>query len=117
MGKTWRKSINKYRAQRVTTPEGTWASIKEYHRHCELQMLQKAGQITDLQEQVRYQLLPAQRINGKLAERAVWYVADFVYRDNKGNLVVEDTKGMRTREYVIKRKLMLYIHNIRIEEL
>lgn len=117
MGKTWRRPINKYHAQRVTTPEGTWASIKEYHRHCELQMLQKAGEITDLQEQVRYQLLPAQRINGKLAERAVWYVADFVYRDKEGNLIIEDTKGKRTREYVIKRKLMLHVHNIRIKEL
>ena len=52
-----------------------------------------------------------------LLERACSYIADFVYTDCKtGQTIVEDTKGMRTREYVIKRKLMLYMHGIRIKE-
>lgn len=116
MGRTWRRP-SKYHSQRVITPEGVWASKKEYQRHCELKLLLQAGKISNLREQVRYQLIPAQRIDGRLVERAVWYVADFVYCDERGNLIVEDTKGMRTREYVIKRKLMLYVHNIHIQEL
>ena len=54
--------------------------------------------------------------NGELIERACTYIADFVYFDEKGNLVVEDTKGMRTDTYIIKRKLMLHVHGIRIHE-
>jgi hypothetical protein len=50
-----------------------------------------------------------------VAERRCVYVADFVYTED-GKKVVEDTKGMRTKEYVIKRKLMLYIHHIKIKE-
>ena len=53
---------------------------------------------------------------GKVIERAVCYVADFVYKDTEGNTVVEDTKGVKTPDYTIKRKLMLYIHKIRIKE-
>ncbi len=50
---------------------------------------------------------------GKLLERECSYIADFVYIKN-GKIVVEDTKGVRTKEYIIKRKLMLYVHNIRV---
>jgi Protein of unknown function (DUF1064) len=49
-------------------------------------------------------------------ERAVEYRADFVYRDKVGELVVEDAKGVRTKDYVIRRKLMLSVHGIRIRE-
>ena len=49
----------------------------------------------------------------KLLERECSYIADFVYIKN-GKIVVEDTKGVRTKEYIIKRKLMLYVHNIRV---
>jgi len=50
-----------------------------------------------------------------VVERACTYVADFSYTEN-GRRVVEDTKGMKTRDYIIKRKLMLYVHGIRIKE-
>lgn len=51
----------------------------------------------------------------KLIERGVYYIADFVYyRD--GEYIVEDTKGVRTKDYIIKRKLMLYVHGIKIKE-
>lgn len=93
-----------------------YASAKEANRAAELHLLQRAGVIQDLREQVKYELIPAQRDeNGKLIERAVSYIADFVYR-NGGELVVEDTKGVRTKEYVIKRKLMLERYGIRITE-
>jgi hypothetical protein len=64
---------------------------------------------------VKFELIPAQRIDGKVVERACGYVADFVYMEN-GQQVVEDTKGMRTQEYRLKRKLMLWVHGIRIKE-
>ncbi len=79
-------------------------------------MLQKAGIITELQEQVVFELIPNQYDeSGKLLERACKYKADFVYKQN-GITVVEDTKGTKTKDYAIKRKLMLYIHGIRIHE-
>ena len=77
----------------------------------------RAGLISDLREQVRYLLVPSQHCDDGTLERAVHYVADFVYTDNEtGRTVVEDTKGVRTKEYIIKRKLMLYVHGIRIKE-
>ena len=56
------------------------------------------------------------KIKGRLLEREISYRADFQYIDKDGNLVVEDVKGMRTKEYVLKRKMMLYFHGIRITE-
>lgn len=104
-------------------------SRKEARRYIELQWLLKAGTITDLQRQVRFELIPAQREPdtigprggmkpGKLIEKEVSYIADFVYTDtDTGRRIVEDTKGVRTKEYIIKRKLMLYVHGIRIREI
>ena len=60
-------------------------------------------------------MIPAQYIDGKCVERSVKYKADFFYTKD-GELVVEDTKGFRTPDYIIKRKLMLYVHHIRIKE-
>ena len=71
--------------------------------------------IKELKRQVKFELIPSQRIDGKVVERACCYIADFVYIRN-GRFVVEDAKGVRTKEYRIKRKLMLYIHGIRITE-
>lgn len=77
-----------------------------------------AGLISNLQEQVPYTLIPSQRNSeGRVIERACKYIADFVYTDANGNKVVEDTKGYRTKEYIIKRKLMLYVHGIVISEI
>lgn len=74
-------------------------------RYQELKLMQRAGVISDLKLQVKYELIPAQKIDGKVAERACSYVADFVYYDNQlKQQVVEDTKGMKTKDYVLKRK-------------
>ena len=120
---------NKYKNQKITIDNITFDSKKEADRYFELRILEKAGKIADLQRQVKYVLIPAQReadhigprggiIKGKLIERECSYVADFVYKDlEKGELVVEDTKGFRTPEYIIKRKLMLYQYGIRIKEI
>ena len=111
------QSENKYKAEKRNIDGKTYDSHKEAHRHCELVMLQKAGIITELQEQVVFELIPKQYDeSGKLLERACKYKADFVYKQN-GITVVEDTKGARTKDYAIKRKLMLYIHGIRIKEI
>ena len=93
-------------------------SRKEARRYQELKLLERAGKITDLKCQVKFELIPAQYEDGKCVERAVTYIADFVYTEGR-QLVVEDVKSAITRkqkEYVIKRKLMLWIHHIRIRE-
>jgi len=82
--------------------------------------------------QVKFVLIPAQREwtneiytkgkkkgcfkPGKILEKECSYIADFVYIEN-GRIIVEDTKGFRTKDYVIKRKLMLHVHGIRIKEI
>jgi len=105
----------KYGNRKITRDGIEFDSIKECQRYCELKLMQRAGVISDLRMQVKYELIPAQRINGKVVERAVDYIADFVYQQN-GETVVEDTKGFRTKDYILKRKLMLWIHGIRIRE-
>ena len=111
-----RTSVSKDYNKKTQWNGNTYDSKKEARRHAELLLLQRAGEITELDTQVKFELLPAQRIDGKVVERAVSYVADFVYKQD-GQKVVEDTKGFKTKEYIIKRKLMLYIHGIRIKEI
>lgn len=105
---------NKYHAKKV----GGHASKKEHDRANQLKLWQRAGIISNLREQVPYELIPAHRFEDGSLERACRYIADFVYTDNEtGQTVVEDTKGVRTKEYIIKRKLMLHVHGIRIKEI
>lgn len=106
------------------------ASIKEANRCNELHLMEKAGEISELCCQKDYELIPAQyryekRVSKKgkplkdkkvLLERSCIYKADFTYKDKSGNPIVEDCKGKRTKEYIIKRKLMLYIHGIKLKE-
>ncbi len=103
--------MSKYRNR----PTGGYASIKESRRAAELRLLEKAGNICRLREQVPFLLIPPQYAGAKLLERACKYVADFVYEVDGGD-VVEDVKGFRPAEYIIKRKLMLKVHGIRIRE-
>ena len=108
-------------------------SAKEAERARVLHLMEKAGKIRDLREQVPYELIPAQKELGtrivtrrgrqiaqtveRTVERSVVYKADFVYVDcATEETVVEDAKGVRTKEYVIKRKLMLWLYGIRIRE-
>ncbi len=107
--------MNKYKNQKIAVGGEVFDSVKEYTRYRELVLLQRAGYISELKRQVEYELIPSQREGGKVVERACTYVADFVYEEN-GKTVVEDTKGFRTKDYIIKRKLMLYVHGIRIKE-
>ena len=110
-------SRSKYGARKVVIDGEVFDSKKEYRRFCELALLEKAGQIAELKRQQRFTLIPTQRnANGKCVERPVTYIADFVYQEN-GETVVEDTKGFRTKDYIIKRKLMLWVHGIQIREI
>lgn len=105
----------KYGNKKVVRDGIEFDSIKECQRYCELKLMQRAGLISDLQTQVSFELIPSQRIDGKVVERAVNYIADFVYQQD-GQKVVEDTKGFKTKDYILKRKLMLWVHNLRIRE-
>ena len=119
---------SKYHSKKVTMDGETFDSLEEYRRFRELQLLQRAGKIKDIRRQVKFVLIPTQREpdtigvrggvkKGRIIEQECAYLADFTYTTNTGDYVVEDTKGVRTKDYIIKRKLMLYVHGIRIQEI
>lgn len=122
---------SKYGNRKAVVDGITFDSKKEANRFRELQLLERAGKITALQRQVKYVLIPTQREfsneiykkgahqghfkPGKVLEKECSYIADFAYfQDDK--YVVEDTKGVRTEAYKIKRKLMLERYGIQIRE-
>ena len=120
----------KYKNTIVNIGNKVFDSKHESKRWQELCLLQRAGKITDLQRQVKFGLIPTQyekfpRYSEKTGKRLkdgirtleqdCSYVADFVYMQD-GKQVVEDTKGVKTKDYIIKRKLMLHVHGIRIKE-
>ena len=91
-------------------------------RYLELKLLEKAGEISQLERQVKYDLIPKQMDEeGKMIERPTVYIADFQYRDNNtGEFIVEDVKGYRRGQayavFSLKRKLMLWRYGIKIRE-
>ena len=104
--------MNKYRNRKTEIDGIVFDSKREAQRYAELQILQRAGKIRDLSMQVEFELIPKQD-----GERACKYKADFVSdMADPAKMVVEDGKGKRTREYIIKRKLMLWRHGIQIVE-
>lgn len=105
----------KYGNRKTVVNGITFDSKKEARRWQELRLLERAGEITNLSRQVPYELIPPQRRDDGKPERAVSYIADFTY-DDHGKRVVEDTKGMKTRDYIIKRKLLLKVHGITVKE-
>jgi len=112
----------------------TFDSKKEARRYQELYFQQRAGEISDLELQRRFELIPAQyetyarygkkgqrlKDGQRCIEKAVFYVADFTYQKD-GQMIVEDVKGYKGSTayalFAMKRKLMLYIHGIRIKEI
>ena len=116
--------MTKYHNRKVITSDGiVFDSRRESTRWIQLRLLERAGKISNLQRQVKYVLIPSQyekaatKKGRKLLERECAYIADFVYWDNeKEELVVEDTKGVKTKDYIIKRKLMLKEYGIKIKE-
>lgn len=126
---------NKYGNRKITINGIEFDSRKEARRYNELLLMEKAGAIQDLRRQVPFELIPAQyedvytgeyykrgehkgepKMKRVCVEKAVTYYADFVYLEG-GETVVEDTKGFKTPEYILKRKLLRYLLGIRIKEL
>lgn len=124
---------NKYHAKKVRTLYGLFDSQHEADEYAKLVMRQKAGEISNLRRQVRYEIIPQQTETytkqlktktkecTRVVEQSAHYTADFVYWDNRlMKEVVVDAKSKATREladYILRRKLMLYINGIKIREL
>lgn len=126
----------KYKNKKIFR-DGEWFdSVHEYKRYRELLLLQRAGKISDLCRQVPFELIPAQyeyiptgeffvrgerkgqeKVKRVCIEQSVVYNADFVYTMD-GKTVVEDTKSdpTKTKDYIIKRKLILFLKGIKISE-
>lgn len=124
---------SKYNSSKCLCNQGHKHDSRKEARRCnELHFLQMAHEISELEIQKKYILIPAQREpssevykrgpkkgqskEGKVLEKECAYYADFCYTEN-GRYIVEDTKGMRTPDYKIKKKLMLYVHGIKITEI
>ena len=103
---------SKYRNKKVEYNGMTFDSKRELARYHSLELMEKGLVISNLQRQVPFELIPKCGKN-----RAVHYIADFVYTDESGNQVVEDAKAFRTRDYIIKKKLMLWRHGIEVKEI
>ena len=125
----WHNS-GKYHNRKIERDGITFDSQKELRRWEELKIMQKAGMIHGLERQKKFVLIPAQREpdtvgkrggkhKGKLIERECSYYADFAYFTKDGVYIVEDVKSeaTKTEQYKIKRKLLLYVHGIRIQEI
>ena len=124
--------MSKYHSKKTEVDGILFDSKREAQRYQQLKLMERAGVICDLKMQVKYELVPAQYIDGKCVERAITYTSDFEYYVLKplrqktvmaepdaktiGQHIVEDVKGMRTDVYKIKKKLMLYRYGIRITE-
>lgn len=139
MKKFYNPAGKKYGNKKVFYDGIEFDSKKEAARYAELKLLEKAGKIKNLELQKVYELIPAQfeetgevytkgknagqPKRGKCIEQSVTYKADFSYIDENGKQVVEDVKGYRDpaggaqARYIIKRKLMLYVHGIKITEI
>ena len=107
---------SKFRSEK----SGGYDSKKEHKRAIWLKWMEKQNLISDLREQVTFELAPAQYVtsySGRhvCVRRALKYIADFVYTEH-GKSIVEDTKGFKTKEYLHKKRLMLLIYGIEIKE-
>lgn len=128
----------KFKNRKITRDGMVFDSLLEYRRWRELLLLERAGKIQDLRRQVSFELIPAQyeeiptgeyyvrgekkgqeKIKRVCVEQSVCYVADFVYTEG-GKQIVEDTKGYKGGGayalFTLKRKMMLYVHGIRVRE-
>lgn len=110
-------TVNKYGNEKVMVDGIIFDSKREARRYRDLKLMQAAGEISDLQIQVQFEVIPGvcNPDTGKVIQRPTNYVADFAYYKD-GKYVVEDAKGYRTEAYKIKKKLMLWRHGIRVVE-
>ncbi len=99
--------MSKYKNIKITIDNIVFDSLKEGRRYRELKLMLRAGIISDLEMQPMFKL----EVNGSLICK---YIADFRYIE-KGETIIEDVKGVKTREFRIKQKLMLAVHGIEIK--
>jgi hypothetical protein len=114
------RHYTKYGNKKVVAYGISFDSKREAKRYSELRLLERAGKIKNLELQKEFVLIPNQYdgVTGKLLERSCRYRADFCYYDcEKLTDVCEDTKGVSTADYIIKRKLMLFVHGIEVKEI
>ena len=111
------KKWSKYKNQKIIVDNILFDSKKEANYYTKLKILKDAGKISGLRLQEKFVLQPSFKLNGK-TYRAITYVADFVYKDDKGMHVV-DVKSEATRKdkvYRLKKKMFAYKYHIEIEE-
>lgn len=105
---------SKYRNTKTIVAGLTFDSRREAARWQELQLLERAGQIRGLRRQVAFALVPGVKFAGAARARpAIRYVADFVYVEH-GREVIEDSKGVETQEFKLKRHLLLALHGLEV---
>ena len=98
----------KYRNKKTIIDGITFDSKLEAKRYIQLKTLENANKIKNLELQPKFELQPSFKKNGK-TYRNIVYKADFKYFDNElGKLVVEDTKGFKTKDYMLKKKMFEY---------
>ena len=103
-------SYAKYKNKKTTIDNIQFASKRESERYLELKLMLRAGIISELVLQPKFKLQDGFKYEGK-TERAITYIADFKYLNNETNeYIIEDVKGMETKEFKIKRKLFLYMY-------
>lgn len=110
------KRGQKYGNTKVVDGGRKFDSKAEHKRWQYLAMLERGREIRDLRMQVPFELIPPQVAPSGKRERATVYLADFVYVTREGATVVEDVKGAVTPEFRLKRKLMLHVHGIEVQE-
>lgn len=106
---------HKYGAKKTTINGITFDSQAEANFYAELKLLQRAGEVTDIELQPKFELLPAYTINGRKV-RPTHYIADFrvTYKDGREEII--DCKGFRTKEYRLKKKMFESKYGIEIKE-
>lgn len=111
-----RNKQSKYKARKVVLDGTTFDSVLEANYYSQLKIREKAGEISDLLLQPRFLLQEGFECNGKKVQK-IEYVGDFEFTEN-GQRVVVDTKGCKTKEYMLKKKLFLYKYgnDIRFDE-
>lgn len=107
---------SKYNNKKIEVDGIIFDSRREANRYKALKLLEQSGEISNIERQKRFELIPKQTDASGKTVRACSYVADFVYTNKEGRQIVEDVKGMRTDVYKIKKKLMLYVHGVTVIE-
>lgn len=106
---TQRRKANKYNARKTTVCGRTFDSKREAEVYLELLAQKQAGKIVRIRFQPSYTLLEAFKDNTGKRQRAITYTADFFVTYADGRNEVIEVKGVRTRDYLLRKKLFLHM--------